>query len=82
MLDLSSKVQPKVNENKRASVLPTISETGDVLTFSVNATEFANACAPSSSGKDVGVNLIPAIMTDSQGRRYQFRIGWVGIKAL
>jgi hypothetical protein len=59
-----------------------VQQNGDKLHFIMDADKFAASVGPSASGKDYGVSLAPATLTDENGTKYRFRISWVGVKAL
>ena len=72
-------IQPKP-EDKKPSVMPRLAIEGGDLIVRMPLAEIDTAFRPSSSGKDTGINTVP-VMVEADGVRYQFRFGWVGIKA-
>lgn len=73
---------PVQQANTKKQVEFSVEETDGKLHFIMDAATFAASVGPSSSGKDFGVSLAPAILNDANGTRYKFRVSWVGVKAL
>lgn len=72
---------PKADAEKKPSVLPRLSVEGGDLIVRLPLSEVDTAFRASSSGKDTGINTIPVTM-EADGTRYNFRFGWIGIKAI
>ena len=73
---------PKKEAGDKKQVEFAVQQNGDKLHFIMDAEAFATAVGQSKSGKDYGVSLAPATLTDENGTKYRFRISWVGVKAL